>query len=201
MRTLKINTTWASLEGTSTRAVMQIRNKMRRSKVTTTPPKMTVEREKPQMNVNWDKVWSESGKKKPAQLMQHTTVQNQQAAVEATINHAADGNYVGGVNKYHGKEGSPFADLAVQEMKANIPELGMGTIPKSMPEVDWNQGSMSIEWEMGDVKIEWDKDFMPEFTVTPHSVEIRLNGKPQVQISMLESNAPRFEGRKINERI
>ncbi len=201
MRSLKINTTWASLEASHQKAVMQIRNKMRRSTVTTTRPKMTVTSERPTMNVNWDKVWGESGKKNPAQLAQQAVAQGHQSAVDATYKYAADGSYVGDVHKYHGTESSPFAQQAVKDMNSNIPDVNLGTIPKSMPEVSWDQGSMNIEWEKGDVKIEWDDDYMPEFTVTPHSVEIRLNGKPQVHISLTEDSMRSYEGRKFNKKI
>ncbi len=201
MKSLKINTTWATIEATHQRAIMQINNKMRRSKVTTTRPKMTVTRERPKMNVNWDKVWGESGRKNPTQMAQQTAAQGKQAAVDATIKYSADGSYVGDLHKYHGGTTSPFAQMAVNEMSANIPEVNFGSIPRSTPEISWDEGSMNIEWESGDVKIEWDEEYMPEFKVTPHSVEIRLNGKPQVHISLSEDALMGFEGRKFNKKI
>ncbi len=200
MKTLKINTSWATLEATSQRATMQISNKVRRGKVTTTPAKMTLNKEDPKMRLNWEKVWNESGRQRPGNLAQTQAADGRQASVDATIKYSADGNYVGDVSEYTGTGISPFAELAKRDAVQQAPETNLGTMPDSLPEVEWDESGMNIEWEKGDVSIEWDEDYMPEFTVTPHSVEIRLNGRPKVHISVSEDNIVSI-GRKVNEGV
>lgn len=203
MRTLRIETTRPALEIHSTKAQMNIRSKLRKFKVNRTPTRMNVEMHRPKMKVNWKKTWAQMNLRSPNYFRSYIQNRGKQAVYKAISKTVSEGNQVADLQYYMGMDGSPFADIAVQNMMNDIPQTNVANMPQSSPEVTWDPGYMEVEWVIGDVEIEWEDDYMPEFSVTPYSIEIRLQGRPEVHITVNESEAESADivGRKVNRKV
>jgi len=61
------------------------------------------------------------------------------------------------------------------------------TIQYSAPSLEWEAGYIDITWSNAQMKIEWEHgNYMPTFSVEPHSVEIYLRQKPYIKITVSE---------------
>lgn len=201
MRSLNINTSRASLDISSTRAQLDIRNHVqRRFQVKTTRPQMEVIRQRPEMKVNWKQVWAERGIRSPEYFRQHTMQLARQMTREAVQRIVEGGDYFGSLEMYFGTTQNIVGEWAYNNMMGEIPEMSMSSGAPS-PEIEWTEGAMRIEWSPGDVEIIWTEDFMPDITVTPHSVEIRLRNHGDVKISVNENNIPKKNGDKVDKKI
>lgn len=201
MKSLNINTSRASLEISSTRAQLDIQNHVRRRfQVKTTRPQMEVIHQKPQMKVNWKKVWADRGIRSPEYFRQHTMQLAKQMTREAVQKIVEGGDYLGSLENYFGTSQNMVGEWAYNNMMEGTPEIGMSSAIPS-PEIEWTEGSMKIEWSPGDVEIVWTEDFMPDIRVTPHSVEIRLGNRSDVKIRVNENNIPKKSGEKIDKKV
>ncbi len=201
MRTLNINSSRASLDISSTRAQLDIKNNIRRTfRVKSTPPQMHVEKQRPQMRINWKKAWADRGVRSPEHFREYTRQIARQMVQEAIQNIVANGNSFGALEQYAGTPGNLVGDLAFEQSLNQNVELTMSP-GVSPPEIEWIDGGMKIEWSPGDVEIIWEDDFMPEITVTPHSVEIRLQNHGEVKITVNEDNIAQNSGKKVDKRI
>ena len=201
MATLRINSSRPVLTAKSTRAQIKITNKMRKFTVKRTPPKMTAKRQAPQMRVNWRKTNAQMGRRSPELLrayLHSKSQQNVRAYIERT---ASEGSQVARVSEYVGSDSDPFAQIQIQRMESAIPETNIASMPQESPEISWTPGSMQVEWTVGELESEWDDDFMPEFEVTPYSLEIRLQGRPEVHITVDGENVPRTVGARVNRKV
>lgn len=201
MKALNINSTRASIEVHSTRAQLDIRNNVRRGfRTKVTRPQMDVQRQAPQMRVNWKKVWADRGIRSPEAFSQYTRQIARQMVQEAIQNITASGDYFGDLQNYFGTSQSVVGDWAFNETLNDNVELTMSS-GASAPEIEWIEGGMKIEWSPGDVEIIWEDDFMPDITVTPYSVEINLRNHGEVKITVNEDNIPRRSGKNIDKNI
>lgn len=201
MKTLDIHSSRAALDIHTTRAQLNIQNHVRRSfRVKTTRPQMHVERQRPQIKVDWKQVWANRGVRSPEHFLQYTRQLARQIVNEAVQNMTANGNYMAQLENYFHTMQSPIGDWAYEQMLNSVPEVGMSAGVPS-PSVQWTEGSIKIEWELGDVEIVWEDEFMPDITVTPHSVEIRLRNHADVKISVNENNLPKTSGKKVDKKI
>lgn len=203
MKTLRIESADPALQMHSTRAQMRIHNKIRRFKVKRTPTRMKVENKRPKMKVNWKKTWAQMNLRSPGHLATYLKGRSRQAVAKAISKTVSEGNQVADLQYYMGTGQSPFASIAMQNMINDVPEVNVGSMPQSSPEVSWEPGHMHVEWEIGDVEIEWEEEFMPEFSVTPYSIDIRLQGRPEVHITVNEEEARYTDtvGRKVNRKV
>lgn len=199
VKTLDIQTSRPVLDITSTRAQLNISNKIRRFKVRSTPPQMKVHRQAAQFKVDWNKVWAQSGRRSPEHLQNHMKQVSRQKVDQAISRIVSNGNYMKQLHKYIGTDTNPVAELALESMKSKSapPELNVASMPESLPDISWDPGGIKIEWTTGEVQIDWDEDFRPDITVSPHSVEIRLSGKKEVKISV---NPDKVDRRNINKK-
>lgn len=200
MKTLNIQSTRPTLDITSTKAELQIVNKMRRFRTETVRPEMRVVRQAPTMKVNWKKDWSDRGFRSPDNFRQYTQQYAKQLVGEAISNIRAHGDYFMNLKGYIGSDKNPVGEWALQQMLDNTQDITMAQ-PIDPPEVEWDPGYVKVEWTQGDVRIEWDDDFMPEFTVTPYSVEIRLEGRAEVKITVNEDRIASQHGKKVDKKI
>lgn len=201
MKTLDIHSSRATLDIHTTRAQLNIQNHVRRSfKVKTTRPQMRVERQMPQIKVDWKQVWADRGLRSPEHFLQHTRQLARQIVTEAVQNMVASGNYMAQLENYFSTMQNPIGDWAYEQMLSSVPEVGMSSGAPS-PKVQWTEGSIKIEWEPGNVEIIWEDEFMPNIEVTPHSVEIRLRTHADIKISVNENNLPKTSGKQVDKKI
>jgi len=201
VRTLNIQTSRPTLSITTTNAQLNISNKIRRFSSRRVPPEMKIERKAPSFKVDWRKVWSQSGKKSPEDLALHVRQQARQRVDQYIQKVATNGDYILQVKNYVGTKSDPLAELRWQEMMSQKPEVNVTSMPETTPDVVWDLGYVKIEWTTGEVQIDWDDEFMPEITVSPHSVEIRIEGRKEIKISLNEDNVPKIRGKKVNKKV
>lgn len=199
MKTLDIQTSRPRLDITSTRASLEITNKTRRFTSKRVAPQMNVERQAPTMKVNWSKVWAESGRRSPEQLKQYLNQMSRQNVDLAVQNFVNNGNYMLQLQNYIGKDVNPIAELSLERMKSELPEINVAMMPQSLPEVSWDPGYVRVEWTTGELQVEWDNEYAPDIRVTPHSVEIKLAGHSEVKISVKEDRVANESGNKVNK--
>ena len=200
MKTLEITTSRPRLEITSTKAQFNISHKTRQFKSRRVPPQMKVDKQAPSFKVDWGRVWAESGRRSPERLKQHLNQMSKQNVARAIQNFVSNGNYMAQLQNYVGTKKNPIGEIAWQEMRNELPEINVAMMPESRPEITWDPGYMKIEWTTGELQIEWDKDFKPDVTITPHSVEIKLSGRSEVKISVKEDRVSQTNGKKVNKR-
>lgn len=204
MKVLDITTTRPQLDIRSTRAQMEITNsnRVRRFSAKRVAPKMTVERKAASFKVDWASTWAQSGRRSPAYLKNYL-VQNSRRKVDQAISRTVNnGNYMQHVEAYRGTKRNPIGEIAWQSyMNDSAVEVNVANMPDTTPDVVWDPGYVRIEWSTGEMQIEWDDNFRPDVKVTPHSVEIRLSGYPEVKIGVIEKNVSKYNGRKVNRRV
>lgn len=201
MKTLEISTVRPHLEINSTRARIDITNRVRRFSAKRVAPKMNVEQKAASFKVDWSSVWAQSGRRSPSQLSNYM-VQNSRAKVEQAISRiVSNGDYVKHVEAYRGSAGNPIGELAWQNyMEDTSVETNVGLMPETSPNIEWDPGYIHINWTTGEVQIEWDDNFRPDIEFTPHSVEIRLSAHPEVKIQVKERHIPGLQGKKVNHK-
>lgn len=202
MRTISVSSSRPTLDITSTRAIMEIKNTVRRHFTSKrTPPQMQVNRTSPRMRVNWTDVWAKRGMRKPRQQSQHLNQQSYQKVHQSIQKAVQDGNFMGALEQYYDSDTNRVGQLQLQEViQGDIPDLNVAP-PNPLPEVEWEKGSLTIEWTPGDLELVWEEDFRPQVTVTPHSVEIRLRGRNEVKITVNEDNVSGRSGKKVDRNI
>lgn len=202
MDRLNISSSRPVLDITSTKAQLNVTNKFRRFKARRVPPEMTVDRKMPSFKLNWKKVWNESGRKSPEALKQHFNQMSRRKLEQAIQNTVSTGNYLMDIKNYIGNSGNPLSQIIWQQMMTDASvETNVASMPESSPEITWDPGHIKIEWTTGEIQIEWDDSFMPDVTVTPHSVEIKLSGHKGVKISVDEDKVATTGGKKVNKKV
>ncbi len=188
----------------TTNATIQIKREPMRLVVESSRPKMKVKTVRPKMKVNWDKVYSQTGRAKPNAYRQMSAQRARRKMMEGISN--TNQFYLGVSNIHDHQIGAHdvVAKVTFSQLSLNdAPVVDFGSAPQSLPEVDWEQGDIQIEWEPSQLEMRWEGDVFPEITVTPHMVEIRLINGETVRVA--ESEAKSIErqgyGRVIDEEV
>ncbi|MCL1905660.1 MAG: DUF6470 family protein [Clostridiales bacterium] len=72
----------------------------------------------------------------------------------------------------------------------------------NMPSIEWEAGYINITWSNAQMQIEWDQaDYMPSFSVEPHSVEIFLREKPYIKITISDEVINAMYGPQMDEQV
>ncbi|MBD5559261.1 MAG: hypothetical protein HDQ87_02715 [Clostridia bacterium] len=202
MKVLNISTSRPTIDISSTRAQMQIKQTVvRHFSMRRTPPEMSVNRTSPKMKVNWKQVWANRGLRSPDFQNKYQRDQSRQKVYESIQKRNADAAFLGAVEEYAFTDTNRVGQLAYNDMLSEgIKEINVAP-PNPMPEVEWDTGSLSIEWTRGDLELVWEEDFRPQLTVTPHSVEIRLNGRREVKITVNENGVSTTSGKKVDKKV
>ena len=201
MMTLNIRTSQPRLDIMTTNARMNITNRIRRFSARRVSPQMKVERQGASFKVDWSQVWAESGRKSPERLRAFLNQQSHGKVSKAINRIVQNGNHLMRLENYIGTEKLAVAEVAVADSISEMPEVNVSSMPTSRPNVQWDPGYVKIEWTTGEMQIEWDNDYMPDITVTPHSVEIRVDGHSEVKLAVDEKNIAKIGGRKVNKKI
>lgn len=201
MKVLNIATSSPTMNITSTRAQLQIKQTVRRHfKTHRTPPQMSVNHVSPKMKVNWKQVWANRGVRSPDFQYKYQRDASRQKVYESIQKTNADAAFLGAVEEYAFTDTNRVGQLAYQDMlQDGLKEINVAP-PNPMPEVEWDKGSLSIEWTKGDLELVWDEDFRPQLSVTPHSVEIRINGRREVKITVNEDGIL-MSGKQVDKKI
>lgn len=152
-------------------------------------PEMSVSREDPKFRVNWKKTYNDIGHKDPAEFGRSNKSNAAESARNAMAEMVTDGDYMMDTTI----SGSRPAQLARSKMlNVEMPEAAshLGK-PMSMPEVEWQRGSLDVSWTRGSLHIEVVGDAMPEIVIDPpFSVEVYLREKPYVKVYIDDGTLP-----------
>lgn len=179
-------------------ARMQIETPKPKMKLSRRPARMTVENQMPTFSVNWEKVRSESGLK---------------AGVSFVIDESHRRFFEGWLTIADiARRGDRMADItsgenqiAVLARENSLPEpveVNIGSMPKSLPEVEWERGYTRIDWEAHELSIDW--EYVPPttvITVDPYSVDVTLTEKPPVRFQFDPEIIERVSTSKIRGKI
>ncbi len=131
------------------------------------------------------------------QYMRDTARQMVQEAIQRMV---AQGDSMSQIQNYLGSSRNMVGELALEDILQVSPQIAMSS-GASSPSIEWTEAKMSIQWSQGEFEIVWDDSFMPDITVTPYSVEIKIKDHAQVHISVNEDAVPQKQGKKVDKSI
>ena len=170
-------------------------------KITTEAPQMKIERQNPTFKINRKKINAESGLKSPDLVTQDFRNSGKVGAYRGTKTAKDDGNFLGELRN----PGDRVAKLAHKKSMAAImkrKQTNLGLMPKSMPEVVWDKGQLSINWSKHSIVIDWDGEYMPQVTIDPkYSIEVFLRTEPYFRIRVEELTDLNMPGRIVDRAI
>ena len=96
-------------------------------------------------------------------------------------------------------KGQSLGKLAKSKMIAlKNPKPGRSPVPPPVG-MEGQPGRMQVEWVKGGVTIDWEGDNLVEVYVEPpHSVNIQLTQRANIQISLIEETLPEVLGRNVS---
>lgn len=188
----------------TTNAKVEIHNEPLRLKVEREPARMHVRRTRPKMKVDWDRVRNESGLKTPSAQRRHMQQVYRQKALENIANISGESEQMS--NLQNAVPGGPelVATVALDSvLHQDIPVVDVVNMPRSMPDVEWEEGKLEIEWDPPIMEMHWEGSLRPEITVTPHTVEIRLINGETIRVGENEARMleQRGYGKRLDEKI
>lgn len=166
----------------TTNAQMQITSNRPKMKLKAPVPQMRADAKQPAFKVDWQRVRSESGLAGPITKSKQLASEGAQQALQYTGEAVNDGNFLARTEL----GGNRVAALEANRSIADMPEVNLGSMPQSLPNVQWEPGYIHITWSNTQMQVEWDNEFMPTFSVEPHSVEIYLRNRPYIKITVTE---------------
>ena len=196
MNTLSIHTFRPTIEVCSQKAMLEIKSRhTRRMKIKTIRPQMKVERNGAGLSENRAKPRVRVVKKPLDNFIRYLS--------DTDIKKLSDLN--GNLKDEQGEgELAPNATSGHLQtyfsVKAALSELNAQTYERNEASVA-DPGKLTIEWTTGEVIIEWEEEYLPQITVTPYEVLIRLKGEKGVKIHVNEEKIPLKKGRKINKNV
>ena len=186
---MQINTEKAKLSIIHPKPKMRIRS---------VPARMVINSKKSTFKVNWQKVRNESGLPSPSAQVQQQEQRAKDTVMDIIARTVEEGNQMA-MNYTHRNE---IAEVQKQRAMLNLPEINLGSMPQSSPEVEWDIGTIQIEWSNHELNIDWDMDdYRPKITVDPHSVEIRVHNARDVKITYLDKGDVHERGKKVDKKV
>lgn len=188
-----INTTDASMRISSPRMNMRIR---------TQSPEMSLENaQPPRFTSDRRQVNHESGLSPPSFVARDQVAQGRASAQAATRRGAQDGYFLGDLTS-PGDRVSRLARIRTMEAIHRSPDINVGLMPRSNPELQWEDGQMRVNWSNHTLIIDWEGDNTAEVHIeSPHSVEVYLRSRPYFRIRVEDAPSPPATGRQIDAAI
>ena len=170
-----------------------------RMRIASERPRMEIERKAPSFKVESQRVRGE----RPT--LTRTTPPPANAVTRAkTLRPAADITLEG--EKLNPAVGSAAINNTALELSKAISDYtnsgNTTSLHDHMPSVEWEAGYINITWSNAQMQIEWDQgDYLPSFSVEPHSVEIFLREKPYIKITVSDEVIAAMYGPQMDEKV
>ena len=115
------------------------------------------------------------GNMKTSDLIKSDVQKAYKIAYEGTAKIVQEGNML--------ERGMKAPEIAIQNARAgyNI-ETVMEFLPKTGPDISYQQGKLNINYEMDDINIDWENIFQKPVKFIPGKIEIQVAQMPSVQI-------------------
>lgn len=201
---MRISSVTPYLDIKTTNAKVEIHNEPLRLKIEREPARMHVRRTRPKMKVNWAKVRAESGLRAPSEQRRHMQQVYRQMAIDGIVRISDEQQRISDYQNF--PEGGPevVATVALESvLQRDIPVVDVSSMPRSMPDVEWEVGGVEIVWDPPTMEMHWEGNMRPEISVTPHTVEIRLINGETIRVG--ENEARMLEqqgfGKRLNEKV
>ena len=161
---------------------------------------MRVHHTRPKMKVNWKKVQAQCGLRSPAAQRRHTQQMYRQKALDGISKVGSQYDQIGDIQNHVPGGPEIVATVALNTvLQEDIPVVDVASMPATMPDVEWEPGELEIEWEPAKLEMHWEGDIRPKFTVTPHTVEIRLINGETIRVG--ENEARNLERQGFGKRL
>ena len=184
-----------------TPAQMHIEQQRMQMRIKTETPQMEIERKNPSFKVNRKKINSESGMKSTPELSKDFRDKGRVGALRGARTAKEDGNFLGNV-KMPGDRVGKLARKKTMSAILKKKEGNIGLMPKSLPEIEWEKGQLTINWSRHSIDIDWEGDYMPTVTIDPkHSIEVYLRTAPYFRVLVTEGEDPERPGNMIDVEI
>ena len=171
----------------STRAKMNISIPKSQISIKNVRSQLQIDRKAPSFRVNQKKIRNESGLKDPAELSRIFRNKGRQAALRGARQNKDDGNFLANP-KIPGDKSVPRLAKIKAMSRQQQPEVNVGLMPQSAPEITWEKGYMRLNWSKHSVVIDWNGEYLPEMTVDPqYSVEVYMRTKPYFRVMVEEA--------------
>ena len=171
----------------STRAKMNISIPKSQISIKNVRSQLQIDRKAPSFRVNQKKIRNESGLKDPAELSRIFRNKGRQAALRGARQNKDDGNFLANP-KIPGDKSVPRLAKSKAMSRQQPPEVNIGLMPQSAPEITWEKGYMRLNWSKHSVVIDWNGEYLPEMTVDPqYSVEVYMRTKPYFRVMVEEA--------------
>ena len=183
MKRLQIETELARIGIKTHPAKMSINNSIRRFKNESTSARPIIETKRPRFKVDWQAVRAQTGLAGTVELSKQFRASGKQAAREDLRDIVQRGNMM----EDGAQSGGPNVGQIAKHFAAPEPvEVVFASMPQSPPSIEWDIGYTKISWEPYELQLQWDDEYLPDISVERHSVEIFLQNKPSITISVIE---------------
>lgn len=156
------------LEIKTTPAKIEIRRRNLRVKVSSAMPRMTVNKKAPSFSMDAQALRAANGRPTGVDKARQTSSQAQQDGLEAIGKIAQNGDMLMRPDLYD------VADVASMRTAQEAPQVNLGLVPDTRPQLEWTEGYFEVEWSEPERETSWEGQVMPDIEVTPHSVEINV---------------------------
>ena len=171
----------------STRAKMNISIPKSQISIKNERSQLQIDRKAPSFRVNQKKIRNEVGLKDPAEMSRIFRNKGRQAALRGARQNKDDGNFLANPKIPSDKSVPRLAKIKAMS-RLQQPEVNVGLMPQSAPEVTWDKGYMRLNWSKHSVVIDWNGEYLPEMTVDPkYSVEVFMRTKPYFRVMVEEA--------------
>lgn len=183
MKRISIDSQMARIDVTTINAKLTVRSPKRSFRVKNTPPKMNANTKQPTFTADTQKIRSQRGLD-PSGVFSKKTEQKGKADVNSdTRQNVALGEEALALMPHENQNvmvNRAKRNMATDEVQVDMPDVRE---PRETPQII--PGTTDIEWDRGDLDVKWSNaNWMPEVQVEPYSVEVELEQKASVKVTV-----------------
>lgn len=167
-RVVMVKREYPVLEIKTTPAKVEIRRRNLRVRVSSAMPRMTINKQDPSFRMDAEALRAATGRPTGITQARQFSSESQQDGLEAIGEIAEAGDMLLRPDQYD------IADVAGMRVAKDQPEVNLGLVPDTRPQLEWTEGYFEVEWSEPETQIDWEGQVMPDIEVTPHSVEINV---------------------------
>lgn len=199
MKRISVDSQMARIDVTTINAKLSVRSPKRSFRVKNTQPEMNVNVRKPTFAVDSKRIRAQRGLDSPDIHARKTVQKSKGEVMQGTHETAALGEETLALasTEQNVMANRAKRDMSTPDVNVDVPSA---TEERAQPEII--EGSTDIEWDRGDLDVKWSNGkWMPQVDVEPYSVEVNLEQKPSVRVTV-HDDAEFFHktsGRKLDE--
>ncbi len=187
---VQIEQQMARLQIQSQRARLKVERAERQMEIINEPASMKVDRDYGKISIDATELENNTARRDVYTLQDVFASNSLSQAQQGIKSIAQGGDFVADLPNNSG--GSLISALARQRMlEVKEPSYGRSEVPKSPLEITADVGGVNIDWTPYKFEIDWGDLQGPHFSIEPPAeVNIDLEQKPMVDVSVVEMNIP-----------